>query len=160
MLQDQHGRVPLLTWVAAMFDLRDLTACILFSSNSLFCCSFSASFWCILNETRTITKHVNTHTQQREERKSALTTWDWNLQELSNTEGNYNSERCFILSNHEPLSCHTTSSVSFIRTSTCHSMYINRYKSYYNNTDFNINTWPFWRNKTRQEWRADREIRQ
>lgn len=38
-----YVRVLLLTWVAAMLDFSDLTACILFSRNSLFCCSFSAS---------------------------------------------------------------------------------------------------------------------
>lgn len=43
MLQYQNGRLLLLTWVAVMFDFSDMTACILFSSNSLFCCSFSAS---------------------------------------------------------------------------------------------------------------------
>lgn len=66
MLQSQYAWLLLLTWLAAMFDFSDMTACILFSSNSLFCCSFSASRWCILNKMGTIAEHVNAHTIQRE----------------------------------------------------------------------------------------------
>lgn len=79
-LQSQYGRLLLLTWLAAMFDFSDMTACILFSSNSLFCCLFSASRWCILNEMGTIAKHVNAHTQSREKNKFAMTAWDGNFQ--------------------------------------------------------------------------------